>query len=58
MCAQPMIQLDGCYFIQSLVWNYYNYQVIAAPSGVALPDGGQSRGLLSFNGFDELLAMR
>lgn len=56
--CQPIVQLDAGFFLQSLVWNYYNYSVVVSTSGVALSDGSQTRILLKYNGFDELLAMR
>lgn len=56
--CQPIVQLDAGFFLQSLVWNYYNYSVVVTTSGVALSDGSQTRILLKYNGFDELLAMR
>ena len=54
----PSINLNSQCYLESIVWNYYELQVLATSRGIYYVNRANRETITTYNGFDELLNIR
>ena len=54
----PSVDLGSDFCLESLVWNYYELQIVVTRRNIVFSNRNQRSVIMSYNGFDALLGMK
>lgn len=57
VAGMPTVNLDQMFYLDSLVWNYYDIQIMVTKTQIVYGERSRPQAvIMQFNGFDDLLS--